>query len=136
MKIVNWGEAPKRIGPAEIESAAVIHPAVGEAAAVGIPHDVKGEAVWIFCCAVPGVQPTAEIESEVLDLVVDVVGKAFRPERVVFVPALPKTRSQKIVRRAVRAAVLSQDPGDMSSVENPEAVEAIAEAVDSLGAGV
>ena len=57
------------------------------------------------------------------------LGKAFKPDRVVFVPALPKTRSAKIVRRAVRAQALGQDPGDLSSVENPEALEAIARAV-------
>jgi acetyl-CoA synthetase len=57
------------------------------------------------------------------------LGKAFRPERIVFVPALPKTRSAKIVRRAVRAKALGKDPGDLSSVENPEALEDIARAV-------
>ena len=62
-------------------------------------------------------------------LVAAELGKAFAPERVVFVPALPKTRSAKIVRRAVRATALGQDPGDMSSVENPEALEAIAAVV-------
>jgi acetyl-CoA synthetase len=53
------------------------------------------------------------------------LGKAFRPERVLFVPALPRTRSAKIVRRAVRARALGEDPGDLSSVENPEALEEI-----------
>ena len=57
------------------------------------------------------------------------LGKAFRPDRVVFVSALPKTRSAKIVRRAVRARALGQDPGDLSTLENPEALEAIARAV-------
>ncbi len=57
------------------------------------------------------------------------LGKAFKPDRVVFVPALPKTRSAKIVRRAVRAKALGADPGDLSSVENPESLEAIARAV-------
>jgi acetyl-CoA synthetase len=57
------------------------------------------------------------------------LGKAFAPERIVFVAALPKTRSAKIVRRAVRAAALGADPGDMSSVENPDAVDEIARAL-------
>jgi acetyl-CoA synthetase len=57
------------------------------------------------------------------------LGKAFRPDRVVLVPALPKTRSAKIVRRAVRAKALGRDPGDLSSVENPEALDAIARAL-------
>jgi acetyl-CoA synthetase len=118
--------AGKRIGPAELESAAVAHPAVAEAAAVGVPHEVKGEVAWVFCVLVPGA--SAE-EEEVRALVAEELGKAFAPERVVFVPSLPKTRSAKIVRRAVRATVLGQDPGDMSSVENPEALEGIASAV-------
>jgi acetyl-CoA synthetase len=105
--------AGKRIGPAEIESAAVAHPAVIEAAAVGVPHQVKGEVAWVFCVLAPARSVSAE---EVADL-------------VFFVPALPKTRSAKIVRRAVRATALGTDPGDLSSVENPEALEAISAAL-------
>jgi acetyl-CoA synthetase len=118
--------AGKRIGPAELESAAVGHPAVQEAAAVGIPHEVKGEVAWIFCVAKPGIEPSPELEREVADSAAAELGKAFRPARVIFVPALPKTRSAKIVRRAVRAQALGEDPGDLSSVENPEALEEIA----------
>jgi len=121
--------AGKRIGPAELESAAVGHPAVAEAAAVGVPHEVKGEVAWIFCVAVPGVAPSEELAREVSAEVAADLGKAFAPDRVVFVPALPKTRSAKIVRRAVRARALGQDPGDLSSVENPESLEAIADAI-------
>jgi acetyl-CoA synthetase len=121
--------AGKRIGPAELESAAVAHPAVREAAAVGVPHDVKGETSWIFCCLLPGVEPSAELERAVSAAVADRLGKAFAPGRVLFVEALPKTRSAKIVRRAVRATALGADPGDLSSLENPEALEAIAAAV-------
>jgi acetyl-CoA synthetase len=118
--------AGKRIGPAELESAAVSHPAVTEAAAVGVPHDVKGEVAWLFCVLAPGASAD---EDEVRALVAQELGKAFAPDRVVFVPALPKTRSAKIVRRAVRATVLGKDPGDMSSVENPDALDAIAASV-------
>jgi acetyl-CoA synthetase len=118
--------AGKRVGPAELESAAVAHPGVAEAAAVGVPHDVKGEVAWVFCVLAPG---EAATEEEVQSLVAASLGKAFRPERVLFVPALPKTRSAKIVRRAVRATAIGDDPGDMSSVENPEALEAIADAL-------
>jgi acetyl-CoA synthetase len=114
--------AGKRIGPAELESAAVAHPAVAEAAAVGVPHEVKGEVAWIFCVVRPGQRPT---EHEVAARVADVLGKAFRPDRVLFVDALPKTRSAKIVRRAVRAKVLGTDPGDLSSLENPDALDEI-----------
>ena len=118
--------AGKRIGPAELESAAIGSGIVAEAAAIGVPHAVKGEVAWIFCIPKPGAK---QKDSQVSDAVTDVLGKAFAPERVVFVPSLPKTRSAKIVRRAVRATVLGQDPGDMSSVENPDALEDIASAV-------
>jgi acetyl-CoA synthetase len=121
--------AGKRIGPAELESAAVAHPAVSEAAAIGVPHEVKGEVAWIFCVAAPGYEPSDELAAEVAARAADELGKAFKPDRVVFVPALPKTRSAKIVRRAVRAKALGEDPGDLSAVENPEALEAIARAV-------
>jgi acetyl-CoA synthetase len=122
--------AGKRIGPAELESAAVGHPGVSEAAAVGVPHDVKGEVAWVFCVLAPGHEPSDELAAEVANLAAAELGKAFKPERVLFVPTLPKTRSAKIVRRAVRAKALGQDPGDLSSVENPESLADIAEAVD------
>jgi acetyl-CoA synthetase len=114
--------AGKRIGPAELESAAVGHPAVREAAAIGVPHAVKGETAWIFCCLLPGAETTPE---EVGAHVAGELGKAFKPDRVFFVDALPKTRSAKIVRRAVRAKALGTDPGDLSSLENPESLDAI-----------
>ncbi len=117
--------AGKRLGPAELESAVVAHPAVAEAAAVGVPHEVKGEVAWVFCALVPGVEPSAELAAEVRALAAGELGKAFAPERVLFVSALPKTRSAKIVRRAVRAKALGRDPGDLSSLENPETLEEI-----------
>ena len=118
--------AGKRIGPAELESAAVGHPAVREAAAIGVPHEVKGETAWIFCCLLPGASAT---EAEVAAHVAGELGKAFKPDRVFFVDALPKTRSAKIVRRAVKATALGTDPGDLSSLENPESLESIGAAV-------
>jgi acetyl-CoA synthetase len=121
--------AGKRIGPAELESAAVSHPAVAEAAAIGVPHEVKGEVAWIFCVAKPGVNGDEELAREVGAAVTGELGKAFRPDRIVFVSALPKTRSAKIVRRAVRARVLGSDPGDLSSLENPDALDEITRAV-------
>jgi acetyl-CoA synthetase len=118
--------AGKRIGPAELESAAVNHPAVAEAAAIGVPHDVKGEVPWLFCVLREG----ADVgEDEIAQAVADELGKSFRPERILFVPALPRTRSAKIVRRAVRAQALGQDPGDLSTLENPESLAEIARVV-------
>jgi acetyl-CoA synthetase len=117
--------AGKRIGPAELESAAVGHHAVAEAAAIGVPHDVTGEVAWIFCVLRPGEDATPAAAQEISQAVTDELGKAFRPDRIVFVAALPKTRSAKIVRRAVRARVLGTDPGDLSALENPDALEEI-----------
>jgi acetyl-CoA synthetase len=118
--------AGKRIGPAELESAAVGHPAVAEAAAIGVPHEVKGEVPWLFCVLRDGTEAS---EEDVARAVTDELGKAFKPERVLFVTALPKTRSAKIVRRAVRAQALGEDPGDLSTLENPESLEEIAHAL-------
>ena len=121
--------AGKRIGPAEYESAAVNHPAVVECAAVGIPDEVKGTAVWCFCILRPGAEPTPELAAEITTEVTDELGKAFKPSEIRFVEELPKTRSAKILRRAIRAKVLGEDPGDMSSLENPSALEAIDKAL-------
>ena len=114
--------AGKRIGPAELESAAIGSGIVAEAAAVGIPHEVKGEVAWLFCVARPGEETDSE---RVSAAVTAELGKAFKPDRIVWVSALPKTRSAKIVRRAVRAKALGEDPGDVSSLENPESLEEI-----------
>jgi acetyl-CoA synthetase len=119
--------AGKRIGPAELESAAIGSGIVAEAAAVGIPHAVKGEEAWIFCVAGSGEEPD---DARVATAVTDALGKAFKPGRILWVAALPKTRSAKIVRRAVRARALGKDPGDLSALENPESLEEIARVVN------
>jgi acetyl-CoA synthetase len=124
--------AGKRIGPAELESAAVSHPAVAEAAAVGIPHDVKGEVAWIFCVVRNDEKPSSDLAREIADAVSHELGKAFKPDRILFVSSLPKTRSAKIVRRAVRAHALGSDPGDLSALENPESLDEIRRAVSAL----
>jgi acetyl-CoA synthetase len=120
--------AGKRLGPAEVESILTLHPEVAESAAVGIPDEVKGEAIWCFVVTKPGAEADDGLAGELMALVVEHLGKAFKPSRIVFVPELPKTRSAKIVRRAIRAAVAGEDPGDLSSLENPAALEAIGEA--------
>jgi len=121
--------AGKRIGPAELESAAVGHPAVQEAAAIGVPDELKGETSWIFCALLPQVAASDELAAEIGAHVAGELGKAFKPGRILFVEALPKTRSAKIVRRAVRASALGTDPGDLSSLENPESLAGIEAAV-------
>jgi acetyl-CoA synthetase len=117
--------AGKRLGPAEVESALAHHPAVAESAAVGVPHEIKGESIWCFVVLKPGAEVSEDLAGELKGVVVEHLGKAFKPDRVVFVDELPRTRSAKIVRRALRASALGQDPGDLSSLENPGAVEEI-----------
>jgi acetyl-CoA synthetase len=117
--------AGKRLGPAEVESALASHPAVAESAAVGVPDEIKGEAVWCFVVTKPGFERDDALAKELAGVVVLHLGKAFKPSKVLFVDELPKTRSAKIVRRALRAAVLGEDPGDLSSLENPASLDAI-----------
>jgi acetyl-CoA synthetase len=117
--------AGKRLGPAEVESALTEHPAVAESAAVGVPHEVKGESIWCFVITKPGAATDDDLAAELKAEVATHLGKAFTPDRIVFVDELPKTRSAKILRRAIRATVLGEDPGDLSGLENPSAIEKI-----------
>jgi acetyl-CoA synthetase len=119
--------AGKRVGPAEIESVLVGHAAVNEAAAIGIPHPVKGESVVCFAVLRPGIESTDTLRHELIDRVTQAMGRAIRPDTVLFVRELPKTRSAKIMRRVIRATYLGTDPGDLSSLENPGGVQAITE---------
>ena len=117
--------AGKRIGPAEIESAAVAHPAVKEAGAIGVPHPVKGEVPVVFVVLNPGFEPSEALAEAIIQKVAERLGKPLAPERVVFVPDLPKTRNAKVMRRLIKAAYLGEETGDTSALENPEALEAI-----------
>lgn len=117
--------AGKRLGPAEVEGILASHPAVAEAAAVGLRHPVKGEALWCFVVLRPGQDASEGVRSELFALVTENLGKAFRPQAVIFVPDLPRTRSAKLVRRAIRAAATGTDVGDLVGVENPASIEAI-----------
>jgi acetyl-CoA synthetase len=118
--------AGKRVGPAEVESAAVAHPSVIEAAAIGIPHPIKGEAIAVFCVLVPGSDGGTELRAAIAAEVVRELGKALKPDVVEIVTALPKTRSGKVMRRVIRAAYLGLDPGDVSALDDPASVAAIA----------
>ena len=120
--------AGKRLGPAEVESAAVTHPAVSEAAAIGAPHPVKGEVVIIFAVLQPGIDPSEALRGEIKAAVVQALGPALKPESVYFVTQLPKTRNGKVLRRLIRARHLGSVLGDTSSLESAEALEAIAQA--------
>jgi acetyl-CoA synthetase len=120
--------AGKRLGPAEVESVLVGHPAVAEAGVVGVPHAVKGEAIVCFVVLRPGEAPSEPLRAELGERVAKQMGKALKPERILFTRDLPKTRSAKIMRRVIRATYLGKEPGDLSSLENPQAVKAITEA--------
>lgn len=117
--------AGKRLGPAEVESALVSHPSVAEAAAVGLPDELKGQALWAFVVLAPGVEATEELRRELVQVVADHLGRSFKPSAVRFVVALPKTRSAKVVRRVIRATASGTDPGDLSSLEDPATIDAI-----------
>jgi acetyl-CoA synthetase len=119
--------AGKRIGPAEVESAAVAHPSVTEALAVGVPDEVKGESIVVFAVAQgDGTDgATGELAADIGQSVVAGLGKSFAPGAVHLVPALPKTRNGKILRRVARAAYLGLDPGDVSALEDPGTLEPI-----------
>jgi acetyl-CoA synthetase len=117
--------AGKRVGPAEIESAAVSVEDVVMAAAIGVPHAVKGETIAIYVVAAPSVEPDDALSGKVEKAVVSALGKAFRPEAIRWVDDLPKTRSAKIMRRVVKALALGEEPGDLSSLENPRSLDGI-----------
>ena len=117
--------AGKRFGPAEAESVLVSHPAVAEAATIGVPHEIKLNQLVVFCVLVPGVEPTEELREELKQSVAVAMGKPLTPKAVLFVSDLPKTRNAKVMRRMIRTAYLGEDPGDTSSLVNPEAVDEI-----------
>jgi len=113
--------AGKRIGPAEVESVLCTHPLVIESAVIGIPDAMKGTALVGICVA----RATDGLKETLREFVGAEMGKPLRPDRIHFVSALPKTRNGKIVRRAIRAAYLNYDAGDVSAIENPATLEEI-----------
>lgn len=121
--------AGKRLGPAEVESVLVSHPSVIEAAAIGIPDEVKGSALVCFC-VLDETRLDPSIHSETLfeqlrDLIILELGKPMAPKSIHVVPDIPKTRNAKVMRRLLRSAYLGEDLGDTSSLVNPEALDAI-----------
>src|SRR6267142_1925298 len=120
--------AGKRLGTAEVESVLVSHEAVLEAGVIGVPHEIKGESVVCFVVLRPGNTASEPLRRELSDRVASEMGKALKPEKVLFTRDLPKTSSAKIMRRVIRATYLGKPAGDVSSLENPDAVKAIGEA--------
>jgi acetyl-CoA synthetase len=120
--------AGKRVGPAEVESAAISHPAVAEAAAIGVPDALKGEALVLFVTLRPDKEWRETLRAEIERAVIKALGKSLKPQAILFVKELPRTRNGKILRRLVRSSYLGEHPGDVSALENPGALFAIAEA--------
>lgn len=114
--------AGKRVGPAEIESVLVSDEAVVEAAAVGVPDEIKGEALVCFVVLTPGTR-IEDVESRLAAAIVRAEGKTVKPRRVHAVEQLPRTRNGKVMRRIAKAAYLSLDVGDVTALENPEALD-------------
>ncbi|MCE7858952.1 MAG: acetate--CoA ligase [Chloroflexi bacterium CFX2] len=106
-----------RLGTAEIESALVSHPAVAEAAAIGLPHEVKGTGIHAFCLLRAGFAPSESLAEELRQHVAKVISPIARPEDVKFVDKLPKTRSGKIMRRVLKARAQGLPEGDVSTLE-------------------
>lgn len=117
--------AGKRLGPAEVESVLASHPAVVGSAAIGVPDALKGERLVCVVVVADGVQTSADLEAELRGTVAERLGSSFVPSAVVFVDELPMTRSAKIVRRAIRAVAVGDDPGDLSTLENPAALDGV-----------
>ena len=106
-----------RLGTAEVESALVSHPSVAEAAAIGLPHEVKGNAIYTYVILRQGVEATEELKETLRNHVGHEVGPIAKPQQVKFVDSLPKTRSGKIMRRVLKANELGVDPGNLSTLD-------------------
>ncbi|MFD1587110.1 AMP-binding protein [Halorientalis brevis] len=120
--------AGRKVGPAEVEGAAMEHDAVNQAAAVGVPDDTTGTAVVLYVIVEEGVAETDELREAIRAMIGDEHGKPFRPREILFVDEFPKTQSGKIIRRAVEATYTGEDLGDMSSIENPDALDELEDA--------
>ena len=116
-----------RLGTAEIESALVLHEAVAEAAVVGIPHEVKGQSIYAYVSLGAGYEPGETLRDELREHVRKEIGPIAQPDAVQLVPALPKTRSGKIMRRILRAVAEGNTSGfgDTSTLADPSVLDAL-----------
>jgi len=121
--------AGHRLSTAEVENALAQHPGVVESAVVAAPHDIKGEVPVAFVALKPGYRPSPELEVELRKTVDRVIGPTARPERIIFVEDLPKTRSGKIMRRILKAITRNQPVGDITTLMNPESVQTLKEKI-------
>jgi acetyl-CoA synthetase len=120
--------AGRKVGPAEVEGAAMDHEAVNQAAAVGAPDDTTGTAVVLYVVVEAGHEESDALREAIRETVGDELGKPFRPREVLFVDEFPKTQSGKVVRRLIEAVTRGEDVGDLSSIENPSALDGVREA--------
>ncbi|NLT90283.1 MAG: acetate--CoA ligase [Pseudomonas lactis] len=116
-----------RIGTAEVENALVLHDQVAEAAVVGYPHDVKGQGIYAFVTPMNGVEPSDALKKHLLELVSKEIGSFAKPELIQWAPALPKTRSGKIMRRILRKIACNEldSLGDTSTLADPSVVDGL-----------
>lgn len=124
--------AGHRIGTAELENAAVSHPAVAEGAVTSKPDEIKGEAIVLFVTLKQGISPSPTLRKEITKHLRQAIGPIATPDEVYFVESLPKTRSGKIMRRVLKAVASEQSPGDLSTLENEASVEEVKRAYESL----
>ncbi|MDQ0272875.1 AMP-binding protein [Cytobacillus purgationiresistens] len=117
--------AGKRLGPSEMEAAITSHPDVKEAAAISIPHEIKGEAPVVFAVLHSSADSTPSLENELLAQIEKVMGKALKPQAVHIITELPYTQSNKIARRVIRAAYLGSERGDTSTLKNQAILDEI-----------
>jgi acetyl-CoA synthetase len=117
--------AGHRIGTAEVESALVSHPKVAEAAVVGKPDQIKGSSIQAFVILVEGAEPSDDTKKDLVKHVSVEISPIARPDHILFVPDLPKTRSGKIMRRVMASLVRGESPGDVTTLRNPEVVSEV-----------
>lgn len=123
-----------RLGSAEVESAINSHPKVAESAIVPYPHPVKGATIFAYVTLMKGVEPSDALKADIQKHVRTVAGPAVYPEIIMFTPAVPKTRSGKIMRRILKAIAMQETKlGDITTLANPEVVDALVEARKKLG---
>jgi len=124
--------AGHRIGTAELEDAAISHPAVAEVAVASKPDEIKGEAIVLFITLKQGNSPSSTLRKEIARHLRHAIGSIATPDEIYFVESLPKTRSGKIIRRVLKAVASGQSLGDLTTLEDETSVEEVKRAYESL----